>query len=423
MALRPYLTAYVNLCWVIGQLIASGVLRGVLDWQSEWAFRVPFALQCESRLASIHRADETGVWPPLILVPCLFAPDSPWWLVRKGRIDGARNALRRLRTGRSEEEIEQEIAFMQHTNAHEKSVGEGTSYLACFKGVDLRRTEVAMGAWICQNWCGSSFMGWSTYFLERAGLATSNAFTMTIGQYALGAVGTLVSWFLMTYIGRRKLYLSGLSIQTVILIIIGGLGFASRGSMGASWAIGALLLVYTAVYDATVGPVCYAIVAECSSTRLRAKTIVLARIVYNIAGIINFIKMPYFLNADERKSVTYGCGRLLTSSGLGRKGWTLLGRSLLLVYRLDLFPSSRNEGVRAPFFPVRSSRSQTQTNICRDRYPLREQSVCQEVCFDLCRPLCSWQRPIDQDREPHYRECRHSEERRGFRHHQGVVGS
>jgi SP family general alpha glucoside:H+ symporter-like MFS transporter len=142
-------------------------------------------------------------------------------------------------------------------------------------------------------------MGWSTYFLERAGLATSNAFTMTIGQYALGAVGTIVSWWLMSYVGRRTLYVYGLAILAALLFVIGGLGFASRASMGASWAIGALLLVYTAVYDATVGPVCYAIVAECSSTRLRAKTIVIARIVYNIAGIINFIKMPYFLNADE----------------------------------------------------------------------------------------------------------------------------
>jgi len=233
---------------------------------------------------------------------------------------------------------------MQHTNAHEKAVGEGTSYISCFKGVDLRRTEVAMGAWICQNWCGSSFMGWSTYFLERAGLATSNAFTMTIGQYALGAVGTIVSWFLMTYIGRRKLYLSGLSIQTVILVIIGGLGFASRDSMGASWAIGALLLVYTAVYDATVGPVCYAIVAECSSTRLRAKTIVLARIVYNIAGIINFIKMPYFLNADERKSSHLTYSAVLTNSGLGRKSRTVLGWYLLPLHRMDLLPNSRVQG-------------------------------------------------------------------------------
>lgn len=287
VALRPYLTAYVNLCWVIGQLIASGVLRGVLNWQEEWAFRVPFALQ--------------WFWPPLILVPCLFAPDSPWWLVRKGRIEQARKAVRQLRTNPTEEEVDQQIAFMKHTNALEKASAAtgGTSYLQCFRGSDLRRTEVAVGAWICQNWCGSSFMGWSTYFLERAGLATENAFTMTIGQYALGAVGTVVSWWLMSYIGRRTLYVYGLAILAVLLITIGGLGFASRETMGASWAIGALLLVYTAVYDATVGPVCYAIVAECSSTRLRAKTIVIARIVYNIAGIINFIKMPYFLNADE----------------------------------------------------------------------------------------------------------------------------
>lgn len=40
------------------------------------------------------------------------------------------------------------------------------------------------------------------------------------------------------------------------------------------WAIGALLLVYTALYDATIGPVCYTIVGEISSTRLRAKTVV-----------------------------------------------------------------------------------------------------------------------------------------------------
>lgn len=219
--------------------------------------------------------------------------------MRRGRLDQARDALRRLRTDPTEEEIEQQIAFMQHTNELERSVAEGTSYLSCFRGVDLRRTEVAAGAWVAQNWCGSAFMGYSTYFLERAGLDTSHAFSMSIGQYALGVVGTISSWFLMTYIGRRKLYLSGFAIQTVLLLIIGGLGFASRDSMGPSWGIGALLLVYTAVYDGTVGPVCYSIVAECSSTRLRAKTVVIARIFYNIAGTINVVKMPYFLNPDE----------------------------------------------------------------------------------------------------------------------------
>ena len=40
MVLRPYLTTYVNLCWVFGQLIAAGVLRGFLQRSDEWAYRM-----------------------------------------------------------------------------------------------------------------------------------------------------------------------------------------------------------------------------------------------------------------------------------------------------------------------------------------------------------------------------------------------
>jgi SP family general alpha glucoside:H+ symporter-like MFS transporter len=38
--LRQYLTTYVNLCWVIGQIIASGVLRGLVGNDTQWAYRV-----------------------------------------------------------------------------------------------------------------------------------------------------------------------------------------------------------------------------------------------------------------------------------------------------------------------------------------------------------------------------------------------
>jgi SP family general alpha glucoside:H+ symporter-like MFS transporter len=39
--LRPVLTTYVNMCWVIGQLIATGVLRGLLLRTDDWAWRIP----------------------------------------------------------------------------------------------------------------------------------------------------------------------------------------------------------------------------------------------------------------------------------------------------------------------------------------------------------------------------------------------
>lgn len=36
---------YVNACWVIGQLVASIVLRSMLSIDSQWAYRIPFGLQ------------------------------------------------------------------------------------------------------------------------------------------------------------------------------------------------------------------------------------------------------------------------------------------------------------------------------------------------------------------------------------------
>ena len=146
VVLRPYLTTYVNLCWVIGQFIASAVVKGTSGSLSgELAFRIPWALQ--------------WVFPVPILVGVILAPESPWWLVRKGRLDDARKAIVRLASKTDLVKPDEQIAMMVHTDELEKEINSGTTYFDCFKGVDLRRTEVAVGVWMCQNLCGSGLMG------------------------------------------------------------------------------------------------------------------------------------------------------------------------------------------------------------------------------------------------------------------------
>jgi SP family general alpha glucoside:H+ symporter-like MFS transporter len=98
----------------------------------------------------------------------------------------------------------------------------------------------------------------------------------------------------MSHAGRRTLYVNGLALLTIILLIIGLVSISN--SKGASWGIGSLLLIYTFTYDITVGPVCYSLVAEIPSTRLKTKSIVLARNIYNVMGIINGVIVPYMLN-------------------------------------------------------------------------------------------------------------------------------
>lgn len=277
MPLRPILTTYVNMCWVIGQLISTGMLRGMLQREDDWAWRIPYAVQ--------------WVFPPIIILGVLFAPESPTWLVRKGRVDDARKALREL-TRSTNEEINQTIAMISHTDKLEKHLQEGTSYLDCFRGTNLRRTEIACMVWISQVFCGVWFGGNVIYFLQQAGFDSEQSFSFGVGTNGLALAGTIAAWFVLPRVGRRALYLSGLAVMLVVLMAVGFMGIpAPVPALG--WASGALMMLYVVTYDLTVGPVCYCLVAEIPSTRLRIKTVVLARNSYNIACIgANFLNPP-----------------------------------------------------------------------------------------------------------------------------------
>lgn len=58
--------------------------------------------------------------------------------------------------------------------------------------------------WTIQNFCGSAFMSYSTYFLEQAGLPDSDSYDLSMGQYAINIAGTFAAWaFFYMGIGRR----------------------------------------------------------------------------------------------------------------------------------------------------------------------------------------------------------------------------
>ena len=94
-------------------------------------------------------------------------------------------------------------------------------------------------------------MGWSSTFLIQSGLPTDAAYSLQLGQSALGLAGTFAAWFLMGRMGRRTLYLYGLMALVALLIIIGSLGTVKDKSK-TGWGIGALLLVFTLIFDLTV---------------------------------------------------------------------------------------------------------------------------------------------------------------------------
>ncbi|KAJ5171323.1 uncharacterized protein N7500_004106 [Penicillium coprophilum] len=285
VALRGYLTTYVNFCWGLGQLIGIGVIKGMLSRTDEWSYRIPYGLQ--------------WMWPLPLFIGIWLAPESPWWLVRKGRTEDAKRALVRL-TSQSQEDFDPDetVAMIVHTTALEEKITKGASYLDCFRGTDLRRTEVVCMVWAIQNLSGNSFSNYSTYFLEQAGLSSSNSYSFAMGQYGINMVGVFGSWFLMKLgIGRRTLYLYGLCGLCTMLLVMGFLGLVPKEHRDqGSLATGSMMLIWALFYQLTVGTVCFSLVAELSTRRLQIKTVVLGRNLYNIVAIICGVLTPYMLN-------------------------------------------------------------------------------------------------------------------------------
>ncbi|KAI9367102.1 general substrate transporter [Aspergillus egyptiacus] len=286
VALRSYLTTYVNFCWGLGQLIGVGVIRSMIGRNDEWAYRIPYALQ--------------WMWPLPLFIGIYLAPESPWWLVRKGRTQDAKKALLRLTSSNRETDFDADetISMMVHTTALEQKITTGASYLDCFKGIDLRRTEIVCMVWAIQNLSGNSFSNYSTYFLTQAGLDDTDAYSFAMGQYGINMVGVFGAWFLMSWgIGRRKLYLYGLCGLCIMLLVMGFLGLVPDDHRTqSSLATGSMMIIWALFYQLTVGTVAYSLVAEISTRRLQIKTVVLGRVLYNIVAIICGVLTPYMLN-------------------------------------------------------------------------------------------------------------------------------
>jgi SP family general alpha glucoside:H+ symporter-like MFS transporter len=69
------------------------------------------------------------VWPVFILSFSYWLPESPWWLVRKNRLDGAKKALDHLSNKEQQADNANTLALMVETDAYERDLGLGSTYL------------------------------------------------------------------------------------------------------------------------------------------------------------------------------------------------------------------------------------------------------------------------------------------------------
>lgn len=283
LRLRGFLTGYINLCYVMGQFIQTGVTRGFITRIDQWAYRIPFAIQ--------------WVWPVVLLAGLPFAPESPWWLIRQNRMEEAQRSLDQLSKPHPKVDTQETLAMMVKTNILEQQLNIGTTYADCWKGPNRRRMEICILLFVIQNFSGNP-VGFGTYLFEQIGLTSEQAFDMGVGLNGMGFVGTLVSAIPLIYFGRRSCYLFGMGSIVSILLVVALLCFAHDYVTNDAyrWAQATLLIILAFIWQMTMGPLTYVIVCETPSTKLRSKTIAIATAVDALTGLVTTVIGPYLLN-------------------------------------------------------------------------------------------------------------------------------
>lgn len=76
---RPVISGLFNVSWFAGAILAAGITLGTYHIPSNWAWRIPSALQCAPSLLQL-----VFIW---------FVPESPRWLLFKERNEEALEVL------------------------------------------------------------------------------------------------------------------------------------------------------------------------------------------------------------------------------------------------------------------------------------------------------------------------------------------
>ncbi|RXW21520.1 hypothetical protein EST38_g4341 [Candolleomyces aberdarensis] len=286
---RAALTSTYNSLWYSGAIVAAWTTFGTFKIDNTWSWRVPSALQ--------------GL-PSIIQVALIwFCPESPRWLVDKGRHE---QALRTLAYYHADGNAEDPLVKYEYEEIkaaidldREVAAKIGWKTLFSTRG-NLKRMRIIIAIAFFSQWSGNGLV---SYYLNRV----FNTIGITDGTIQLLINGILQIWnlawalaasFLCERIGRRVLFIS----STIGMLIFFTLqtacsaAYANTGSKPAAHAVIAFIFLFYASYDIAFTPLIVSYTVEILPYQLRAKGFTVFNFAISLSLIFNQYVNPVALD-------------------------------------------------------------------------------------------------------------------------------
>ncbi|KAK9428002.1 general substrate transporter [Lipomyces doorenjongii] len=241
--------------------------------------------------------------PVAIAASYPFLPESPRYLVFRGRLEEAKAVIRDLYGNNYD--ADSEVYFLQMQLEEQRAHHKATSFVDCFRGSNLHRTSTAMGVQILQQAQGVSFVNnYVVVFMQQLGF--KNALSSNVIVIGCGWAANVFCFYMFTRIGRRPILFAGALAMAIMMFVIGGL--ASKGAehltSSAKNAAVAMLILWQVSMHASWSPGIWIITGEIGTAQLRERTVLLASLGSFVTSVpINFVNP--FVQAAIGGSVTF----------------------------------------------------------------------------------------------------------------------
>jgi SP family xylose:H+ symportor-like MFS transporter len=225
----------------------------------------------------------SGAVPSIVLLALLFiVPETPRFLLLKGRLDEARKVADRIEPAFWNQLQMQELQIME-LKSENTSLPPGLKRIGMI-GIALACLQQVTGI--------NVFLYYAPELFKHAGVGTNAALIQTVALGAVNVVFTVVAMAFVDRIGRKPLWVAGAVGMGCCLCAVGLC--MCWGNLGISLLF--FTLAYIAFFACSVGPVTWVLLSEIFPLRSRGRLMAMATVAL---WTTNFVVSQTFPPLDQ----------------------------------------------------------------------------------------------------------------------------